>query len=322
MTPVYQILANSRDITEKIADRLLSLVITDEAGIKSDTVEIRLDDRDNALELPQTGAELDVSIGYQETGLVKIGLYTVDEISLSGPVRSMVIRGKAANMPKAIKAPNTRPWDDVTIADLVSSIAGEYGLVPRVGSELSGILLPHIDQTEESDLHLLTRLAKQFDAVAKPAGSFLLFIKRGQAKSATGKKIPKVQLQSEDVTSWQVTLAERGKYGAVTAEWHDKATAQRKTVKAGDGDPVFKLRRSYPDATQAQAAAEAKLAALDRGTGTLEITMPGNQSLMAEGVMTLSKFRAGIDGRWLLNRVTHTIGGQGFSTSLSAESLK
>ena len=117
-------------------------------------------------------------------------------------------------------------------------------------------------------------------------------------------------------------MAERGKYGAVTAEWHDKATAKRETVKAGDGDPIFKLRRSYPDATQAQAAAEAKLAALDRGTGTMEITLPGNPDLMAEGVINLSRFRSGIDGRWLLNRVTHTIGNQGFSSSLSAESMK
>jgi uncharacterized protein len=322
MTPVYQILADSQDITKKIADRLLSLVITDEAGIKSDTVEIRLDDRDDALELPRTGAELDISIGYKEIGLLKIGLYVVDEISLSGPVRSMVIRGKAANMPKAIKAPKTRPWDDMTIAGMVSSIAVEHGLAPRVGFDLAGLVLPHIDQTEESDLHLLTRMARQYDAVAKPAGSFFLFVKRGQVRSATGKKIPEVQLQPKDVTSWQVTLAERGKYGAVTAEWHDKTTAQRETVKAGDGAPVFKLRRSYPDATQAQAAAEAKLISLDRGTGTLEITLPGNQSLMAEGTLNLSRFRSGIDGRWLLNRVTHTIGSQGFSTSLSAESLK
>jgi uncharacterized protein len=322
MTPVYQILADSTDITKKIADRLLSLTITDEVGIKSDTVEIRLDDRDNALELPRTGAELDISIGYQETGLVKTGLYVVDEISLSGPVRSMVIRGKAANMPKAIKAPKTRPWDDMTIAGLVSSIAEEHGLVPRVGSDLAGLVLPHIDQTEESDLHLLTRLSKQFDAVAKPAGSFLLFIKRGQAKSASGKKIPEAQLYPEDITSWQVSLAERGKYGAVTAEWHDKTAALRETVKAGDGDPVFKLRRSYSDAIQAQAAANAKLAALDRGTGTLEITLPGNPNLMAEGVVNMIGFRSGIDGRWLLNRVTHSIGSQGFSSSVSGESMK
>jgi uncharacterized protein len=322
MRPVYQVLADSQDITKKIADRLLSLNITDEAGIKSDTVEIRLDDRDHALELPRTGAELDVSIGYQETGLVKIGLYVVDEISLSGPVRSMVIRGKAANMPKAIKAPKTRPWDDMNIADLVSSIAGEHGLIPRVGEEFAELPLPHIDQTEESDLHLLTRLAKQYDAVAKPAGSFFLFIKRGQAKSASGKSIPEINLSLMDVSSWQTTLTERGKYGAVTAEWHDKAAALRETVKAGDSDPVFKMRRSYPDAIQAQAAADAKLAALDRGTGTLEIALPGNPNLMAEGVVNMIGFRSGIDGRWLLNRVTHSIGSQGFSSSVSGESMK
>ena len=322
MTPAFQILADSRDITEKIADRLLALTITDEAGIQSDTVEIRLDDRDDAIELPRTGAELMISIGYRETGLAKMGLYTVDEISLSGPVRTMAIRAKAANMPQSVKAPKTRPWDEITLGDLVSAIAGEHGLTPRVGTELAGINLPHLDQTEESDLHLLTRLAQQFDAVAKPAGGMLLLVKRGQAKSATGKTIPEVILRPDELSSWQATLAERGRYGSVIAEWHDKSAAKREMVQAGDGDPIFQLRRSYPDAEQALSATEAKLASLSRGTGSLEVTLPGNPNLMAEGSVKLTVFRSGIDGRWLINRVTHSISSQGYTTSFSAESLK
>jgi phage protein D len=46
MTPDFRIHADSQDITERIQDRLLSLRVTDEAGIKSDTVELNLDDRD------------------------------------------------------------------------------------------------------------------------------------------------------------------------------------------------------------------------------------------------------------------------------------
>ncbi len=321
MTPVYQILADSQDITAKIADRLLSLTLTDEAGIQSDTVEIRLDDRDNGIVLPRTGAELVVSIGYRETGLVRMGLYIVDELVLAGPVRTLTIRGKAANMPQSIKAPKTRPWDEVTLGDLVANIAGEHGLTPRIGAELAGIALPHLDQTEESDLHLLTRLAQQFDAVAKPMGNHLILVKRGQAKSASGKTIPEVTLKAADISSWQATLAERGRYGSVTAEWHDKVTAERKTVRAGSGEPVFQLRRSFPDTAQAQTAAEAKLATLNRGTGSLDVTLPGSPNLMAEGVVAMKEFRSGINGRWLVNRVTHTISSQGFTTTLSAETL-
>ncbi len=322
MTPAFQILADSHDITAKIADRLLSLTLTDEVGIQSDTVEIRLDDRDSAIELPRTGAELVVSVGYQESGLVRMGLYIVDEMVLSGPVRTLTIRGKAANMRQSIKAPKTRSWDDITLGSLVGAIAGEHGLTPRVGQELAEITLPHLDQTEESDLHLLTRLARQYDALTKPVGDHLILVKRGQAKSASGKQIPEIGIQPTDVSSWQATLAERGRYGSVTAEWHDKAAAKRESVQAGGGEPVFQLRRSYPDSEQAIAAAEAKLVSLNRGTGSLDVTLPGNPSLMAEGLVDMNGFRTGIDGRWLVNRVTHSINSQGFSTSFSAESLR
>ncbi|MBF0444377.1 MAG: hypothetical protein HQL68_02215 [Magnetococcales bacterium] len=322
MTPIFQILADNQDITSKIADRLLSLTIVDEAGIRSDTAQITLDDRDNAIELPRTGAELVVSISYKETKLVKTGLYIVDEVSISSPPHSMSIRAKAANMPKAIKAPKTRPWDNVTIGDLVKTIAEEHGLTAKVGEDLASVAIVHMDQTQESDLNLLTRMAKQYDAISKPVGGMLLFVKRAMGKSVSGKTLPETTIKPADITSWDVTLTERGKYGAVQAEWHNNATAIREKVQAGDGEPVFPLRRSYPDKAQAQAAVDAKLAIFNRGTGGLEITMPGNPALMAEGIINLEGFRSGVDGRWLLNSVTHTIGAQGFITSISGEGAK
>ncbi|MDF1583908.1 MAG: hypothetical protein P1P78_11420 [Methyloprofundus sp.] len=63
MTPAYKILANQNDITAAIRDRLISLNITDEAGMQSDSITIVLDDRDNIIELPNKGAQLDVFIG-------------------------------------------------------------------------------------------------------------------------------------------------------------------------------------------------------------------------------------------------------------------
>nr|VFJ87241.1 MAG: hypothetical protein BECKH772A_GA0070896_1000265 [Candidatus Kentron sp. H]VFJ88897.1 MAG: hypothetical protein BECKH772B_GA0070898_1000261 [Candidatus Kentron sp. H]VFJ95133.1 MAG: hypothetical protein BECKH772C_GA0070978_10001112 [Candidatus Kentron sp. H] len=38
-----------------------------------------------------------------------------------------------------------------------------------MGDFLAPVDIPHPDQTKESDLHLLTRPAKQYDAIAKPA---------------------------------------------------------------------------------------------------------------------------------------------------------
>jgi len=74
LTPAFKVMAESQDITRKIGDRLLSLTVTDNAGIQSDTVEIRLDDKHHELILPRTGAELEVSLGYKESGVERMGL--------------------------------------------------------------------------------------------------------------------------------------------------------------------------------------------------------------------------------------------------------
>ena len=101
MTPDFKIIAAGADITPQIKDRLLSLTVSDEAGLKSDQVEIRLDDRYNAIELPVPGAPLAVFLGFKETFLMPMGLYTADEIAAKGPPDEITIRAKAADLEAA-----------------------------------------------------------------------------------------------------------------------------------------------------------------------------------------------------------------------------
>nr|VFJ91504.1 MAG: hypothetical protein BECKLFY1418B_GA0070995_10269 [Candidatus Kentron sp. LFY] len=323
MTPSFRIFADSVEITEAIRDRLISLSVTDEAGWQSDTVEIRLNDRDGVIELPRKGAKLDVRLGYREDGLVRMGLFVADELALSGPPDTLTIRGRAADMEAGLKEHKTRPWDDVTLGDMVAAIAAEHGLTPAVGDFLAPIDIPHLDQTEESDLHLLTRLARQYDAVAKPANGYLLFVPKGEAKTATGKTIPTVAIHRNQTAKHRVTLADRGKYQSVIAHWHDTGTGERVAVRVGEGSPAFTLRHLYPDAEAAKRAAEARLDRLNRGLGEISLTLKyGYPALFAEAKLVLSGFRRGVDGKWVATRVSHTLGDGGYETRVDAEMPK
>lgn len=319
MTPDFKILADSTDVTAQIRDRFVSMDITDQAGMDSDTVKITLDDRAPHIELPRTGAELDVSIGYVSTGLAKMGLYVVDEAEISGRPNRLTISAKAANMRQAFKATKSRSWDQITIGDLVTTIAAAHGYTAKVSEAFTNMLLKHIDQTEESDLHLLTRLARERGAVSKPANGTLLFVPRGELKSASGITIAPVTAVENDLTRWHVTMAERGKYGGVQARWHDIESAQDIIVTIGSGQPVYVIRHAYPDASTAKAAASAKLAAFERGAATISATLPGNNLLMAEGELQVTTGRSGLVGSWLIKTVTHTINGQGYRCTIDGE---
>lgn len=322
MTPDFRILADSKDITERICDRLLSLRITDEAGTKSDTVEIALDDREGMLVWPRHGVGLAVSLGFRQAGLVRMGLYVVDEVEHGGPPNTLTIRAKASDMRQSLKAPRTRVWDNVTLGDLVATIAAEHGLIPKVSEVLASVAITHLDQTEESDLHLLTRLARESGAVTKPGAGNLLFVTRGEAKSVTGRDLPIIEVPPSQVIRHRMTQADRGKYAAVLTHWHDPLIAERIPVRVGEGEPVYTLRHTYTDAEQATRAAQAKLDALQRGTGTLSLTLIGNADLMAEGKIQIKELRHGVDGEWLIQRIEHQLDNQGFVTRIEAETPK
>ena len=319
MTPDFRILADSVDVTDRLRDRLLSLRITDEAGIQSDTVEIYLDDRDGKIDWPRHGAELDVSLGYRETGLTQQGLYIVDEVEHSGSPNTFTIRAKAADMRASLKAQKTRSWDQLTIDDLVNTIAAEHDLTPKVNDVLGRFLMAHIDQSEESDLHLLTRLAKEYDAIAKPVSGFLVFAPQGDSKSVSDQDLPTVAIEPIQIIRHRLTQADRGKYSSVKAYWHNTESAERVPVQVGDGEPVFTLRHTYANRQEAERAAESKLKSLQRGTASLNLTLLGNVELLVEGKLQLMNIRTGFDGEWIIQRLEHQLNDQGLVTRVESE---
>ena len=124
MTPDFKVIAAGLNITPQIKDRLPGLVLTDRAGLKPDTVEITLEDRDTALELPMPSAPLAIAMGYKETGLLPMGVFTADEVVAKGPPDRGIIRGKAANLGGSLKEQKTRAWHGTTIEDILGTIAG------------------------------------------------------------------------------------------------------------------------------------------------------------------------------------------------------
>ena len=166
MTPTFRIVADGADITALINDRLLLLRTTDKPGMESDDFELRIDDRDSAVSLPNRGACIEVFLGYSGTALTRLGRYTVDEVELSGPPDILVIRGKASDMRGSGKTTRSVSWESVSLASIVNDVAARNGWQPVCPV---ATVVPRADQLSESDFNFITRLAKQYDCTAKVA---------------------------------------------------------------------------------------------------------------------------------------------------------
>jgi len=318
--PTFVLQADGSDITATIKQNLKSLTLTDEAGMSSDALTIVLSDDDIAL--PPTGAELRLWLGYQ--GAVRyMGLYVVDEIILSGPPDIMTIKALAAPFKKsstyaALQDQKTRSWDPCTVETLVKTIAKDHGLTAAVSTALAGITLDHIDQTNESDMNLLTRVARSMDAIAKAGGGRLIFVPQGENSSVSGKSLPTVSLARSELDNWGVTISDRGNYAQVVAVWRDKKAAEDKEVTIGEGTPSCRLRHIYPSEEAATRAAKGRYKSITRGTSKLSLTMSGRTDILAESPLEVSAVRTGVNGSWSVTRITHTLNNK-LTTTVEAE---
>ncbi|CAG2144349.1 hypothetical protein LMG31506_02987 [Cupriavidus yeoncheonensis] len=327
LKPEFRLIANSEDITAAIKDRLVSLRYTDAAGMDSDMLEIVLADHDPAapLMVPGDGAELQLFLGYDGAAEF-VGLFVFDELEMGGPPDEMVIRARAApfaaskNGKNTLQSQKTRSWAANTkLGDMVRKIAKEHGMDAAVSKALDATPLPHIDQADESDLHLLVRIGKRYDALVKPAGGKLILAKRGEAKAVGGADLPTVTLTPNERTSWRTVQSKRETAGMVVAYWHAVKQARRNEVSVGSGEPVRRIKQYFPTQEMALAAARAELARRERGRITLSVLMPGRTDLVAEAKLVLQGWRQGVPTEWLVTRVEHRLDVGGYSCAVEAE---
>lgn len=331
-TPAFRVEASGSDVTDLVTRHLAEIRVTLTSDRASDTLQIDLADDRTTLAIPAAERELRVWLGFRDSGLVPMGVYYHDESEVQLAPRLLTVRATAADLRgrSVLKAPRRRAWDDVTIGDLVSAIAAQHGYQAAVDPDLAGVTIAHIDQTSESDMHLLQRVARQYDATAKAAGGRLLFLPRGRGRSAATRRALQVHEYAprergageRSVISARWSVRGRPRYGRVIASYQDTATAALVHVAAGTGTPTYHVREPLPDRAQAEAAAAARLARLSRQTQELDLSLEGRPTLASESVVVLRRWPHEEDSRWSVLRAEHILSRQGYRTTVTAEPIE
>lgn len=129
ITPIYKLMRNGVDITDNFNDRTTSIKVELNSGDgANDTFEIRIDDRDWRLAIPDQKTKIDVYLGYKEVGLAYVGQYTATDVFLEGPPRTMRITGLAAEMHSLMKTPVIKEFDNKTVQQVAEEIAKNAGI--------------------------------------------------------------------------------------------------------------------------------------------------------------------------------------------------
>lgn len=321
MKPEVIVYVNDAPLGALFNDRLLTVEVTDEAGIHADACTMTLDNRDDLLDEPPEGITIEVVMGYQ--GLVKyrMGLFSVDEDGLSGGPDTMTVSGKSADMVKSLKSQRNQSWKNVLLGDVLKTIAARNQLKPAIADKFQKIKIEQLDQTFESDLSLITRLADQYGALAKPASGYLVFVERGASVDATGAPLPVVdvdKVRDGIVAGWTYSRKKRDVYGSVVAHWCDKKGAKNQEVRVGDTEPILYIKKPFKNKEDAQAAAQAKYDARLLGEYELAFEMVANFLVKAETPINVTGLSRRACGLWVVQVVSTKYDGSGFTQRISA----
>lgn len=321
MTPAYDVSVGGSSILGRLGGRAMSITVTDNAGSESDTLDLEIEAGDKLVEVPKKGTLITCALGYAETGLTPMGLYTADDPTVNFWPITISVSAKAASMRDSLKEHRTQRYENKTLGAIIDEVAGRNGLAAAISSDLAARLIPYVGQTEESDLHLVSRLARAHGAIAAPKNGKLLFVKRGEGKSATGQGMPVLTLTPTMCTQASLQMPDRPAVKEVRAHWHDRGKAERKTetAEAGGKDSGFTLRHDFPSQDEAQWAAEAKASELKASGGSFSATLAGNAQICAETVVKTRGFYPGCDFTWVIKTATHTMDASSFTTAIECE---
>lgn len=295
--------------------RLISWEHIDAAGFESDQLTLTIDPE--GLEgLPSLGGKIGLMVGYRETEMVDKGQFKVTRLTPTLFPFRLTLVATAAPFSKddetGFKQRRTASHGPTTLGGLFRELVLQHGFSPRVAPEVSLIKIDHVDQSNETDMGFLTRLAKKYNVIAKPYDDVYVLARPGQTKSLSGKILANVTLsvtsnnRPGDHAFISATLEESAREQAKGCKtcFVDAATGVLRWIETGLA-PFKTIRQKQPNEAEVIAVGEGEVRKMLRHKYKVKITCPGDPRLAAEGLVLLDDtWPDFMRGRWSIDKVT------------------
>jgi uncharacterized protein involved in type VI secretion and phage assembly len=220
----------------------------------------------------------------------------------------------------------SRTFQKMSASDIVRKVVGEHGLSAKV--ESTSVVYDFLQQSMESDLDLLNRLAASANCEFGVTDSTAFLRKDGSAAGPT----PLAEWR-QNVTSFKPRMSSTQQPGSVKVTgWDPKnkrpvqgsantpsglsanGTNARNAAKAFGSAELLVADRVVADSGEANQLAQGTLDKLAGGALEAEGTMQGDPAVQPGGKIKLKGFGAKFDGEHEVSAVTHTYGHGTFKT--------
>lgn len=321
------------DITEDIKPYFLSLTYTDDEDASADDLKISIQDRDGvwmedwlteAVEAA-AGGKLSISAvitpeNWTNRAALKTGAFELDSVDASGPPATVTVNATGLAFSANIRqTKKSKAWESYTLSGIAKEIAAGAGMGCFYESDADPSY-DRVEQTQQSDIDFLKKLCEDagisikatdgnlvlYDQAAYEAKESVLTIEKG-AKGGYSK----YRLSSGSADT---------QYAKCRVSYMDPATGKciEATAEDGDvsGDQCLEITAKVGSVGEAQALAQKSLRMHNKLAKTATFTLPGDVGLVA-GVTVRLKGWGGWDGKYIVTKAVHTVGGSGYTTQIT-----
>ena len=311
-----------KDITQDIEKHLKSLTYTDFSDGKADDLQIKLEDKKGLWQgdwFPQKSDKIRVSIETKD-GKLNAGLFTVDDISLSGVPDEMTLKAVSVKTNKKLsKELITKAWENISLKNIATEISSKHSLSLFWLGENEEIH-KRIDQIDESDLAFLKRLSKSAGLSIKVSEKIIIYSSKKLEEQAEKFEIER---GVSDIKSFSFNTKSVDTYGFCEVSYFDSEIKEMKQFifkdETSSSTKILKKKIRLESIKEAEIKAKAFLRSKNKQKKTGDITLIGNTNYSA-GLTCLVKGFHRFDSKYFIEEVSHTISG-GYTSKLKLRGI-
>ena len=304
------VIYNGSNITEYVDKYLESFQYTDPASGESDSLSLTLGNWDQIWLsgwFPDKGAVISANVHarhwIRQGDLLTLdcGLFTLDDISFSGIPDVLTMGAVSAPADNAFKGTErTKTWEDVTVRQIASDIAGRYGLTLVYDADT--IKIAKVEQSKEADSSFLEKICKDYGISLKIYRHKLVLFDREKYKA----KAAVATIDRGDMLNYTFNTTLDGTY---TGGEFTFTTDKGKEVKAsiGSGPRILKANVSASTTAEAKQKLISAVEEANHSETTLSFSTIGNTSLVSGQCINITGLGIA-DGKYYIDKATHSVG--------------
>lgn len=307
--PAFILESNGNDVTAAIQKNLISLSFHDEVNEKADELNIKVA---GEFARPAYLDELKLYLGYDDQ-YTYMGSFLV-QTTTRDKKHVLSISATGVNFTNTLKEKRDLTYEKISVKDICKQVAARSGI--KLKSDFDEVYVVSQAQSNESDLHFLNRLAKEYNAIFNIKNDTLIFTQKIKDEKKNDD-LPGYTINANNCGSYSIKHSNKTLYKSCKSTWHDTKENKTQSITVGSGEPVLMNKGNFKNAAEAKAKAAAKLQRANQGLVSGSLSIEG-AAIFAGGKLNLVNTLED-DGEYQIKTVEHTFDQNGWMININFE---